>query len=132
MSRHAVTLILFSSLLALSACVSRPTPGEIAAQTAKQYYDELVSWHYDKFVNGKFQPGKIPENFRDELITNAKMFIGQQNEAHKGIRHVRIDHATADTVRHVANVFLVFTYGDKTSEIVVVPMVEHKNTWYLR
>ena len=38
----------------------------------------------------------------------------------------------AKTVRRVANVFIVFAYGDSTTEEVLVPMVLHKGVWYMR
>ena len=60
------------------------------------------------------------------------MFVGQQQDEHRGIREVRIVNAKADTARHVADVFLVFAYGDSTTEQIVVPMVEQEGVWYMR
>ena len=37
-----------------------------------------------------------------------------------------------DTAAHVANAYLIFSYGDSTEERVCVPMVESRGTWYLR
>ena len=63
---------------------------------------------------------------------NAKMFMWQQQREHRGIKETRIVNAEADTARHEANVFMVFCYGDSTTEEVLVPMVENKGIWYLR
>ena len=32
----------------------------------------------------------------------------------------------------MANVFLIFVYGDSATEEVLVPMIEHKDVWYMR
>ena len=60
------------------------------------------------------------------------MFVGEQQAAHKGLKKVRVGAATVDTARHVANVFLIFVYGDSATEEVLVPMIEHKDVWYMR
>ena len=114
------------------SCDHGPAPEEVAAQAAKTYYDLLLQGKYDQFVDGRYQPDSIPASYREQLVANAKMFIGEQQEAHRGIKEVRIANAKADTLHHVANVFLVFVYGDSTNEEVLVPMVEHKGVWYTR
>lgn len=87
---------------------------------------------YEGFVGGRYQPNRIPQGYRDQLVANAKMFVGQQEKEHKGIKGVAVASAKVDTARHVADAFLIFTYGDSTREEVVVPMVESKGVWYLR
>lgn len=109
-----------------------PGPGEVAAQTAKVYYEYLLQGKYDQFVDGRYQPDSIPDTYREQLITNARMFAGQMNDEHQGLKAVHVANGEADTARHVANAFLVFTYGDKTTEEVVVPMVEREGVWYMR
>lgn len=111
---------------------SDPTAAQLAAQAAKVYYDQLLQGDYESFVDGRYQPNRIPQSYRDQLVANAKMFVGQQEKDHKGIKAVAVTAAKADTARHVANAFLTFTYGDSTREEVVVPMVESKGVWYLR
>ncbi|MBR5655255.1 MAG: hypothetical protein IKW98_01025 [Prevotella sp.] len=117
--------------LVLVAC-SRINPADKAAHAAKQYYDYLLKGKYESFVEGHYMPDSIPESYRSGLITNARMFIKQQQREHRGIKETRIVNADADTALHTANVFLVFTYGDSTSEEVNVPMIESKGIWYLR
>ena len=63
---------------------------------------------------------------------NIKMFMGQQEREHLGIKETRIVKAVADTSRHEANVFMVFCYGDSTTEQVCIPMVEDGGVWYMR
>lgn len=113
------------------AC-NQADPSDVAAHDAKQYYDYLLEDKYEAFVDGQYRPDSIPASYREQLIVNAKMFVGQQKEEHRGIKEVRIVDAKADTAQHAANVFLLFAYGDSTSEEINVPMVEHEGIWYLR
>ena len=73
----------------------------------------------------------IPASYHEQLVANAKMFLGQQ-DGHDGIKEVKYVIAKADTSKHVADVFLKFVYGNGTAEEVIVPMVEHKGVWYMR
>ena len=114
------------------ACKKAPTPAEIAAHAAKGYYDQLLAGKYEDFVAGTYMPYKIPDSYRRQLVDNARMFVAQQDQEHKGIKKVKILDAKADTVKHVANVYLIFEYGDNTHEEVCVPMVEKKGVWYTR
>lgn len=113
-------------------CGHKPTPGDVAAQVAKTYYDLLLDGRYDRFVDGRYMPESIPASYREQLITNVKMFMGEQETMHRGLKKVCVVRAKADTSGRVADVFLLFVYGDSTSEEVLVPMVEHRGTWYLR
>ena len=107
-------------------------PAEVAGQVARQYYEQLLRGDYDSFVDGTWQPDHIPTSYRSQLIDNAKMFAEQQQVKHRGIREVRTVNAEADSTGTSVNVFLVFCYGDSTAEEVIVPMVEHNGTWYLK
>ena len=60
------------------------------------------------------------------------MFIGQQKEEHRGMKSVEINNANLDSLTRIVNVFLLINYGDKTSEQIVVPMIKHKNVWYMK
>ena len=121
----------FVALLAV-ACSSGPDPGEVAAQAAKEYYPQLLAGKYVHYVDGFYRPDSIPPSYRRQLIDNAKMFVGQQKDERRGILDVRVVNAVADTTKRSANVFLIFAYGDSTSEEVVVPMVQHRGVWYMR
>lgn len=123
---------LFLLLVACSSAPSGPTAAQLAAQAAKVYYEQLLQGDYPSFVDGRYQPNRIPRGYRDQLIANARMFIGQQEKEHKGLKAVEVTDARADTAKHVANAFLTFHYGDSTKEEVVVPMVEHGGVWYMR
>ncbi|HEY9551618.1 MAG TPA: hypothetical protein VIQ97_04970 [Prevotella sp.] len=116
----------------MASCMQAPPAEEVASRTAKAYYDYLLNGDLENYIGGYYLPDSIPGSYREQLLANAKMFLGQQKDEHRGIKEVRIVRAEADTAKHVANVFMVFAYGDSTNEEVLVPMVEHKGVWYLR
>lgn len=114
------------------ACTSSLDEGEVAARAAKEYYGYLLQGNIASFVDGHYRPDSIPDTYREQLITNTKMYVSQQNEEHRGIKDIRIVDTKTDMQKHAANVFLVLSFGDSTSEEIVVPMVESGGVWYLR
>ncbi len=124
-------LYLFVAMV-IVACTSSLDEGEVAARAAKEYYGYLLQGNIASFVDGHYRPDSIPDTYREQLITNTKMYVNQQNEEHRGIKDIRIVDAKTDMQKHAANVFLVLSYGDSTSEEIVVPMVESGGVWYLR
>lgn len=130
--RKLLFFLFFPLLAACSGKPSGPDVAQLAANAAKTYYEQLLKGDYGSFVDGRYQPTELPESYRQQLIANAKMFVGQEQKEHKGIKSVAVADGRADTAKHVANAFLTFTYGDGTKEQVVVPMVEVKDVWYMR
>lgn len=124
-------LYLFVAMV-IVACTSSLDEGEVAARAAKEYYGYLLQGNIASFVDGHYRPDSIPDTYREQLITNTKMYMNQQNEEHRGIKDIRIVDTKTDMQKHAANVFLVLSFGDSTSEEIVVPMVESGGVWYLR
>ena len=119
--------------LGLSSCKKEsPDPGYFAGIAAKGYYDLLLEGKYQDFVSGYQQPNRIPKGYQEQLLLNAQMFVEQQQEEHQGMKKVDVISAKADTVHHVADVFLSVVYGDSTKEQIVVPMVQIKNHLKMR
>lgn len=115
-----------------ASCGRRVSPEDLAAQTAKNYYDMLIRGRYADFVDVHYQPDSIPSSYRDQLIANAEMFMEQQRQEHGGLKEVRTLGSEADTLHHKGQAFLLFVYGDKSSERVVVPLVWQRGVWYLQ
>lgn len=113
------------------AC-SEEQKDDAASIAAKEYYDALLAGKYDAFIRGTYLPDTIPSSYREQLETNAKMFMAIQKEEHNGINEVKVINCTHDTARHTADVFLVLCFGDSLNEEVVVPMIEHKGRWLMR
>ena len=125
--------MMISMGLGLSSCKEeRPDPSYFAGIAAKGYYDLLLEGKYEEYVAGFNQPYRIPKGYHEQLLLNARMFMEQQQEEHKGLAGIHVLHAKADTARHVADVFLQMVYGDSTKEQVVVPMVLVRGDWKMR
>ena len=131
-SMKKVLFFLCFSCLLFGCKKQEKDAAEIVGKTAKIYYDYLLHDDYAAFVDGSFRPDSIPSSYREQLIDNAKMFIAQQQTEHQGIKEVRVIRHRADTAKHTADVFLLLTFGDSTSEQIVVPMIQHKGTWLMR
>lgn len=130
--KQLLIVLIVGSALCWSCSAEGPTPGEVAAQAAKAYYDQLLEGKYGEWVDAQYRPDSIPSAYREQLIANAKMYLGEQKAEHGGLTAVAISRAVADTARHTAEVYMVFHYGDSTREEVLVPMVEHGGVWYRR
>ena len=125
--------MILSMGLALSSCKEEsPDPSYFAGIAAKGYYDLLLKGKYQDFVDGYHYPNRLPDGYRKQLVLNAQMFVEQQQEAHQGMKEVEVLNAKADTVHHVADVFLQVAYCDSSKEQIVVPMVEVKGKWKMR
>lgn len=127
-----VVAVLMAVVTLLGSCRPKAKPEDVAALTAKAYYEQLLRGKYEAFVDGHYQPDSIPASYREQLIANAKMFIGQQQEDHRGIKQVSVVDSKTDSLHHVSNVYLSLTYGDSTSEEIVVPMVCYRGNWYMK
>lgn len=126
-------LFFLLSVMSLFSCKEKtPDPGFYAGIAAKGYYDMLLEGRYDEFVEGQNMPHRIPEGYRQQLVLNAKMFVEQQKNEHRGMKAFQILDAKADTAHHIADVYLSVTYGDSTKEQIVVPMVEVEKKWKMR
>lgn len=119
-------------LALLLACSQGNKVDFAAANAAKGYYDVLLEGHPEKFVEGMNMPERIPDSYRSQLVANAKMFIGQQNAEHHGIKKVEVVNCVNDSAGMVAEAFLLLCFGDSTVEEVVVPMVKRDGKWLMK
>ncbi|MGN1264056.1 MAG: hypothetical protein ACI4TW_08455 [Prevotella sp.] len=129
--------LLLSMTIAISAvllsCKSdNKSPGDMAADAAKGYYDHLLAGRYAEYVSGLSGTDNIPASYHEQLVVNAKQFVAAQRQEHGGISSVNIVRAAADSVSHTADVFLQLCFGDSTSEEIIVPMVECGGKWLMR
>lgn len=127
-------MVAATAVLLLLSCGGKKedNQAEIAGNAARQYYSYLLAGDCGAFVDGTCRKDSIREEYRDQLIDNARMFVAQQQDEHKGIKSVEVKHVDIDTTRTRADVFLVLAYGDKTSEQVLVPMVKSDGLWYMK
>ena len=75
-----ILYVFIGFLVATVWACNQADPSDVAAHAAKQYYDYLLEDKYEAFVDGQYRPDSIPASYREQLIVNAKMFVGQQKE----------------------------------------------------
>jgi hypothetical protein len=138
---YIFTIMSTISLTLFSSCSNKDgmKQEDVALQTAKAYYDQLVNGDYATFVDGTLQNDSIPEDYKAQLILNMQMYIEQQKKAHQGIARVEALRATCDSVKlpndstiMTAQAFLALCFKDSMREEIVVPMVKKNDIWYLR
>lgn len=136
MSMKQVSLsILIAVALLLAACGEKKMnidQGKLAAKAAKHYYEQLLKGDYEAFLNNENRTNNLPDNYRKQLLLNLKQFVAQQDSVHHGIDSITLGASHFSAKDNTASVFLLFYYGDKTTEQVVVPMVKEHGKWILR
>ena len=127
--------ILIAVALLLAACGEKKKnvdQGKLAAKAAKHYYEQLLKGDYEAFLNNENRTNNLPDNYRKQLLLNLKQFVAQQDSVHHGIDSITLGASHFSAKNNTASVFLLFYYGDKTTEQVVVPMVKERGKWILR
>ena len=127
--------ILIAVALLLAACGEKKKnvdQGKLAAKAAKYYYEQLLKGDYEAFLNNENRTNNLPDNYRKQLLLNLKQFVAQQDSVHHGIDSITLGASHFSAKDNTASVFLLFCYGDKTTEQVVVPMVKEHGKWILR
>lgn len=136
MSMKQVSLsILIAVALLLAACGEKKKnvdQGKLAAKAAKHYYEQLLKGDYEAFLDNENRTNNLPDNYRKQLLLNLKQFVAQQDSVHHGIDSITLGASHFSAKDNTASVFLLFYYGDKTTEQVVVPMVKERGKWILR
>ena len=135
-ARHALLPACLLTLALLpSACGDKPAEanqGELAARTAKIYYDSLAAGHTEAFYQGKLKPDTVPESYRRQMIALLQQHTSDEHERHKGIDSVRVSRYQYDDKTQTADVFLTLVYGNRTQEEIVVPMIKRDSLWLMR
>ncbi len=127
--------ILIAVALLLAACGEKKKnvdQGKLAAKAAKHYYEQLLKGDYEAFLDNENRTNNLPDNYRKQLLLNLKQFVAQQDSVHHGIDSITLGASHFSAKNNTASVFLLFCYGDKTTEQVVVPMVKERGKWILR
>lgn len=127
---------IFLAITALVSCNGREAEkldqGTLAVNTAKLYYQDLISGKTERFLEGVNMPDHIPEGYRKQMLTNYKQFMERQKKEHRGIDSIAISNAQFSEKDSTASVFLILHFADSTSEQIVVPMLKRKGIWYMR
>lgn len=128
---RTLLLLLIIPLFMFSCKGDEMKPEQVALQTAKTYYDQLLNGDVASFVSGVYMKDSVVSSYREQLETNMEWFLEQQKKEHGGIIEVKTINAVSEK-EHFADAFLLFCFGDSTKEQVVVPMIEVDGIWMMR
>ncbi len=134
MMKRILTIAAVACLMFSCTHKQEDNQAELAGNAAKQYYSYLLAGDYDSFVDGTLREDSIlRQEYRTQLLENARMFMALQQKEHHGIKSVSVKKVDLDSVKGTtANVFLILNYGDKGSEQVLMPMVKSDGLWYMK
>lgn len=125
--------MIFLAAIVMAACTGTPPKAsDVAAQSAKAYYEYLLHDDYKSFVAGTYYKDSIPIAYRRALETNARQYWNKLREQHGGISAITVNSSSFDTKDSTAHVFLVMHYSNGSSSQVLVPMVCRHGVWYMR
>lgn len=133
--KQVSSCLLIAVTVLLAACGEKKQDidqGKLAAKAAKDYYEQLLKGDYEAFLDNENRTNNLPDNYRRQLLLNLKQFVAQQDSVHHGIDSITLGASHFSAKDNTASVFLLFYYGDKTTEQVVVPMVKERGKWILR
>lgn len=132
--KRIMFFLLFALPFLLMACGEKTEvdQGELAGRAAKLYYEQLLKGQYDAFLGGENRSEKLPDSYRKQLLMNLRQFVEQQKKEHNGIDSVSYVSSVFSEKDSTASAFLLFHYGDKTTEQVVVPMLKKQGVWMMR
>lgn len=130
--------LLFTLALCLIAVACSDKPAtvkseQLAGHAAVQYYGYLLRGDFTAFVDGLDYPNPMPKDYRALQEKNAAMFVHEQDSLRGGIKKVNLSKADimpADS--SAAAVYLLLTFGNNTSEEVLVPMVRRNGKWLMK
>ena len=111
--------------LLLGSCSDKPqetvNQGELAARTAKIYYDSLAAGRFDSFYEGKLKADTVPETYRQQMKAILRQFADNEQKRHKGIDSVRISNYQYAEKTQTANVSRHFrTVKPESEQIFIV------------
>ena len=126
-------LFLIFYLLFSAACSSTP-PEQLAAESAKAYYDQLVEGYVEGFLEGKADIDSLSADYCEQLVAVHKQYLADVQRKHNGFHEVRISPNVArrDSTLQLTHAFLILCFGDSTQEEITVPMVEVNGEWKMK
>ncbi len=95
-------------------------------------YGHYLKGDYAKFVDAMLSCRQKPENYRSQMIMLHKQHAAEQKRANGGAESATVERIEMHDNGRMANVFLNVTYGNRTSEEIILPMVYFEGDWYIR
>ena len=95
-------------------------------------YKLYTSGNYSAYVDAMQSCDDKPEAYRQEMKDALKQHARYIDEEYKGIKHVKLERTEVHDKGNMSNVFLHVTYGDGSSEEIMIQLVRNKDRWRIR
>lgn len=127
-----VLCLLLAMALASCGAGGGSKPDTVAADTAKLFYDSLCRGGYEYFTDMTYQPERIPDGYRRQLVDNTKMYFKSLCDEHGGVARVEVSNCRYNADKTVAEAFLLLCFADSSKNEIVVPMTKHDGKWMMK
>lgn len=103
-----------------------------ARQAAERYFSLLMEEKYDSLVDFIYVSDSLPSDYHSQLADAMAQYKVSETKRRSGLAAFRItgDSIFADSVSGYARVEL--TFGDKSKENIILPLLCDEGTWKLR
>ena len=128
--RKSVFIMWFSALVMASCGGDKSTAADEARAAAECYYSYLIEERYDQYVNAIHDSHNMSEAYRSEMADLMAQYVYGEKKRRNGLKSVKALDATVDD--RLAEVKLQITYGDKSQEVISVPLVNVAGVWRIR
>lgn len=122
-------------LLVMSACNGRKrydTEDQAVCAAAEEYYGYLINGEADRYVAAIHDADSLPQEYRDQLRDMFLQYIGDEQEAHQGLKSAKATRCEFSVDSLTASAFVELTFGDNTTEQVALPLVRVGKDWKLK
>ena len=129
--------------MVLLACKGeeKPSLSVSASKAAEHYYQCLINGDYQLFADGMLTSNlgtgyvttdSLPTSYRRELADAAAQYAVKETKKRQGITAVKATHATVEADSVNALVDLEITFGDQSSEEILLPLLLTPEGWKMR
>ena len=95
-------------------------------------YKLYTSGNYNAYVDAMQSCDDKPETYRQEMKDALKQHARYIDEEHKGVKHVKLERTEVQDKGNMSNAFLNVSYGDGSTEEIMIQLVRNKDRWRIR
>ena len=131
----SLIVLLTAAALLQVGCSDKETPQnkpKLATEVAQQSYEALYEGKCEDYLKARANYDTMPESYRKALLTTYRQHVAEVKRNHNGVTKVEAIRTVNDTVMGVMQVYMNLTYGDKTQEEIMVPLVKVNDEWKLK
>lgn len=108
------------------------TSAEDAAAVALEAYKALYRGQTGRFLDLCAHSSKFTGGYHDQMLLNYRRHVEHVDTTRQGVKAVSVVNAEKDESLQMVKVNLLLSYGNGTSEEIVVPMVKSNGEWKIK